>query len=133
MPEIFTNNYLMAVSQDIYNGYHLPDDYSRNPRTTLDICDIGVGPFSEADSSKMCGQGCGECYLITGPRGSQTYMVNEISDIPVVGLAQQGINMNIFSAHNGDVLSYQGPSAISMKKVPCPVSGTIKMGFKGYG
>lgn len=62
----------------------------------------------------MCGQGCGcavffpflfrqiaetdamrsECYLVTGPVGSQVYIVNEISDIEVVGITQQGVNLN---------------------------------------
>ncbi len=123
MPQLHRDGYLIAASQDVYNGFHMPDDYNLNPRSPLagpGICDINLANFNEADSSKMCGQGCGECYLITGPAGSQIYIVNEIGkrclnilkileklnflkgDIGTVGVHEQGVNMNLGWGQGGN-------------------------------
>lgn len=102
----------------------------------------------------MCGQGCGECYLITGPTGSQVFMVNEVADIGAIGISGQGLNFNLGNGAgpagfgpapcrgadqvqqpgecNLSVLGYQGPTAVSVKKVPCPVEGQMKLGVHGY-
>lgn len=153
MPAIFKDGWLIAASQDVYNGFHLPDDWSVTPRSPLTpVCDWDGVRFTEADFSKMCGQGCGECYQISGPAGSQTFIVNEIADIGAIGISGQGVNMNLGTGAGGNgnpapapcravqggdcnrkVLDYQGPTAIVMKKVPCPVEGNIQLGIRGFG
>lgn len=170
MPLIHKDGYYIAASTDLYQGFHFPDDWHNSPRAPqFAPCDFTAGgTFSEADPSKMCGQGCGECYLITGPAGSQVFMVNEIADMYVikvmqgtnfedsntVGISCQGLNFNLGSGAgpagfgaapcrgaggtldagecNLKVLNYQGPTAVSVKKVPCPVEGQIQIGVHGY-
>lgn len=148
MPQIHKDGWYIAASTDLYMGFHFPDDWNNTPRAPQWApCDYTSGNFNEADSSKMCGQGCGECYLITGPSGSQIFIVNEVADIGAIGLGGQGLNFNLGSGAgpagfgpapcrgadgvqqagecNRKVLEYQGPTAISVKKVPCPVEGQM--------
>jgi len=74
----------------------------------------------------------------------------KVSDIKVVGVTQQGVNMNLGRGLGGHgnpspapcvsmgnclrtVVNYEGPSGIVMKKVPCPVEGNIRLGVRGFG
>lgn len=150
MPQVFRDGYLIAASTDLYNGFHLDESIAQ-----FDECDYDNGArFSESNPSKMCGQGCGECYLVSGPAGAQTFIVNEISDIGAVGLSAQGVNVNLGNGEgyqgarapcrggngiqdagecNLKVLNYQGPTAVSIKKIPCPTTGDMTLGLRGYG
>ncbi len=76
----------------------------------------------------MCGQGCGECYSVTGPAGTATFIVNEVADINAIGISGQGINFNLYSggsAPNRKVMNYNGPTHVAVQKVPCPVTGCV--------
>eukprot|EP01124_Arcella_intermedia_P000380 TRINITY_DN10193_c0_g1_i1.p1 TRINITY_DN10193_c0_g1~~TRINITY_DN10193_c0_g1_i1.p1 ORF type:complete len:604 (+),score=87.91 TRINITY_DN10193_c0_g1_i1:24-1835(+) len=155
MPAVHQDGYLIAASTDLYQGFHFPDDWHLTPRTPQwGPCNYDSGArFNESHPRLMCGQGCGECYLITGPAGSQTFIVNEVSDILAVGISSQGVNFNLGNGAgrggvtapcrgsdgalqpgecNLKVMTYQGPTAISVKKVPCPIEGQIRLGVHGY-
>jgi hypothetical protein len=79
----------------------------------------------------MCAQGCGECYSVTGPAGTATFIVNEVADIGAVGISAQGINVNLYTGNNKhlDVVRYSGPSHVAIQKVPCSVTGSIVLGL----
>ena len=58
-----------------------------------------IQSFSSSNYSKMCGQGCGECVLLTGSYGTHIYMINEIGDIDAGGIEAQGV---VFALGWGD-------------------------------
>ena len=91
MPTLFRDGYVIAASTDLYQGFHLDEAIPQ-----WDECEYDSGArFSEGNSAKMCGQGCGECYLVSGPAGSQIFIVQEVADIGAVGISAQGINVNL--------------------------------------
>ena len=73
MPTEFQNGYTMMIGQDVYNGFHTQDDFD---------VDCVVGDKSSTNSSNDCGQSCGVCYRVSGPNGDNTYIVQQIADIP---------------------------------------------------
>eukprot|EP01084_Bolivina_argentea_P309434 535230_1 len=112
MPSLWTNKYLLAVSQDLYNGFHTQDNFQ------LD-CDVQTQTENNTDNN--CGMICGWCFLINGPLGSAIYIANEIADINAVGQNGAGINLHIDDDTIGEVRSGLGLGYdIDYRKVPCP-------------
>jgi hypothetical protein len=35
MPQLHRDGYIIAASQDVYNGFHMPDDFTLTPRSPL--------------------------------------------------------------------------------------------------
>eukprot|EP00667_Euglena_gracilis_P001470 EG_transcript_1467 len=130
MPQLYKDGYLLAVSQDLYHGRHVPQD---NADWEV-ACTPENTTYADADQGKnMCGQSCGECLLVTGPAGSAVFMVNEIADYAAVGQNGLGINLHLNKSHSSMVRRWDGVSKdIQYKVVPCPTSGSIRVRVWGY-
>lgn len=164
-PKLMRDGYVIAMSTDLYMGFHYPDDWRNAPNRSPpwgDLCNYlnNAARYNESNSDLMCGQGCGECYKVTGNAGTQTYMVLEINDINCCGILFQGgtlvlgngngFNVNVKGVPQGPtacrnfqatqppgtcnlaVSHVSGPAAITIKKVPCPVEGDIRLGIRCY-
>jgi hypothetical protein len=154
MPKVFKDGFLLAANTDIYMGFHYHDNWQENPRSPQwSLCDASAGTFSEADTSKMCAQGCGQCILATGSSGSHIFIINEVGDIGAGGITAQGLG---FAFGNGagqggtnpapcrgngvmdpgecsqTVLDGEGFQGVTYKRVACPVEGDIRLGAHGY-
>jgi len=45
-------------------------------------CEVNLLSKEDAENGEMCGSACGECFLISGPKGASVWVVNEIADAP---------------------------------------------------
>ena len=123
MPDEFKQGRIIAANQDFYNMFKtLPSFQSScTPQT-------GVS----------CGQSCGECVLVTGAKGSLTYIIGDICDSPNVGQQCAG-DMTQFDLNNINATSLKlvadapGFEMMSFKTVPCSTNGNIKMYFPESG
>ena len=130
MPQLYKDWWLLAASQDLYNGRHLG-------LTTWDSeCDVNRLSYTDGDTgTNMCGAACGVCFLISGPKGSGVFMVNEIADYGHVQQNGIGLNFHLDHRHNFDIRLWGGASKdIYFKPVPCPVTGGMHVHMYGnYG
>eukprot|EP01006_Ploeotia_vitrea_P004449 TRINITY_DN11460_c0_g1_i1.p1 TRINITY_DN11460_c0_g1~~TRINITY_DN11460_c0_g1_i1.p1 ORF type:complete len:574 (-),score=100.81 TRINITY_DN11460_c0_g1_i1:146-1867(-) len=122
LPALYRQGYLLAASQDLYNGFHTADNFA----TT---CDTSKAKYANAAAGKnMCGQTCGECFLVNGDLGSAVFMVNEIADIAHVGQNGKGLDFHLDHRHRAEVSPTGAVSRnIQFKRVPCPTTGSIQV------
>lgn len=123
MPLEFREGRIIAADQDYYNSFKTALDFTStcNPK-------IGIS----------CGLNCGQCVLITGAKGSATFMVADIGDYPTVGIQDAGDmpNFAISNLVNESLLKVAdapGMELMSFTPVPCTVSGNIKFYFPESG
>ena len=121
MPDEFKQGRIIAASQDFYNGFK-----------TLPLFTDSCTP----QTGVSCGQSCGECVLVTGAKGSLTYIIGDICDSPTVGQQCAG-DMVQFDLNNYNATALKlvadapGMEMMSYKTVPCSTTGNIKMYFPG--
>jgi len=130
MPQLYKDFWLLAASQDLYNGRHL------GLSTWATECDVNQLTYTDGNTgTNMCGAACGVCFLISGPKGSGVFMVNEIADYDHVGQNGIGLNFHLDHRHNFDIRLWGGASKdIYFKPVPCPVTGGMHVHTYGnYG
>tara|TARA_R110002050_G_scaffold168212_1_gene299397 strand:+ start:208 stop:510 length:303 start_codon:yes stop_codon:yes gene_type:complete len=80
MPQLYNDLWLLAASQDLYNGRKVDQ---QNAAWVADCETKGISE-SEAANGEMCGKYCGACALVSGPEGSAIFMINEIADYGAV-------------------------------------------------
>jgi len=121
MPDEFKQGQIIAANQDFYNMLKTQPQFENT---------------CTPQSGVSCGQSCGECVLVTGAKGSLTYIIGDICDTPTVGQACAG-DMTQFDLNNFNATSLKlvaddpGMEMMSFTTVPCSTSGNIKMYFPG--
>ena len=119
MPEEFKQGRIIAANQDFYNRL-------KTQPTFTNTC--------TPQSGVSCGQNCGECVLVTGAKGSATYIIGDICDSPTVGQQCAG-DMTQFDLNNLNLTDLKlvadspGMEMMSFKPVPCSTNGNIRMYF----
>lgn len=123
MPLEFKSGRIIAANQDYYNGF----------KTNLN--------FKESCQPKngiSCGLRCGQCVMVTGPKGSESFIVADIGDYPNVGIEDAG-DMTQFALNNKPnysllaVADQPGYEYMTFSPIPCSTNGNVGFFFPESG
>lgn len=123
MPIEFKQGRIIAANQDYYNGF------------------VTKPNFKETCISKngvSCGFNCGQCVMVTGAKGTETFIIADIGDVPTVGIEDAG-DMVQFAINNNpkngllSVADNPGYEYMSFIPVPCSSNGNIGFFFPESG
>ena len=123
MPAEFKSGRIIAANQDYYNGF-------KTALTFTTTC--------TPQNGTSCGLNCGQCILVTGAKGSATFIMADIGDYPTVGIEDAG-DMTEFGLNNINsdglklVADSPGYEVMDFKPVPCATTGNLGFYFPESG
>ena len=123
MPEEFRSGRILAANQDYYNGFVTSLDYTST---------------CTPQNGTNCGLRCGECVLVTGARGSASYIIGDIGDYTTSGIENVG-DMTQFALNNfqnedwNKIADDPGYELMTFRPVPCSTTGNLGFYFPESG
>jgi len=115
MPEEFRSGRIIAANQDYYNGF---------------VTNLDFMTTCNPQNGTSCGLRCGECVMVTGARGSASYIIGDIGDYTNSGIENVG-DMTQFALNNYQNQAFKqvaddpGYELMTFRPVPCSTTGNI--------